>query len=241
MKKSLCTFLLAIAMPLTAETEWEAFKNDTISEMETIPGWCSTEKALLMMDVIKENQCQRCVEVGVFSGKSLFPIAKALQYNGSGIVFGIDAWDPSEAVKGYETSDPNYTWWNQLDFNSLYNQTLKLVQKNHIYKFCNIIKLPAQDAACLFEDETIDFLHLDGNHTAECAIQDLMHYFPKVKDGGYILLNDPNWLCMKCSLVFLLERADTISPFSPAASFMLFRKNNQRMQNASLLLEDERL
>lgn len=238
MKISICIFLLCITTSLFSQDAWMSFKNATVSEMKTVPGWCSTEKALLMMDIIKENKCQCCVEIGVFSGMSLLPMAKALQYNRSGKVFALDAWNPLEAIKGFSSSDPNYLWWSQLDFNYFYKQTLLLIYKNGLNKFCSIIKQPSQDATCLFADETIDFIHLDGNHNEEFSFQDVTNYFPKVKDGGYILLNDPNWLSMRLSLVFLLERADLISPFSSSATYFLFRKSNQRMQNANVLFND---
>lgn len=237
-KKSVSIFLICITTSLFSNDAWVSFKNETIAAMKTISGWCSSEKAFLMMDVIKENKCQNCVEIGVFSGVSLFPIAKALQYNGEGKVFAIDAWDISEATKGFSPSDPNYTWWSQLDFNCFYKQTLTIISKNELNKFCSIIKQPSQSAVHLFSDEMIDFIHLDGNHNEEFAFQDIIEYFPKIKDGGYILLNDPNWFSMKRSLVFLLERADLVSSFSPSATYFLFRKNNQRAQNANILFQN---
>lgn len=239
MKKSMFVFLLCVSIPLLPQNAWLPFKNETVLKMTTIPGWCSVEKALLMMDVIKENECQCCVEIGVFSGMSLFPIAKALQYNGSGQVFAVDAWDPFRATEGLIPSDPNYIWWNTLDLNFFYQQTLSIIKQNELDKYCSVIKKPSQNAAPLFSEETIDFIHFDGNHNEEFAFQDMIDYFPKVKDGGYILLNDPNWLSMKRSLVFLLERADIISPFSPTATYFLFRKNKQRMQDANILFNDQ--
>jgi hypothetical protein len=189
-----------------------------------------------MMDVIHENKCQCCIEIGVFSGMSLFPIAKALKYNKAGNVYGIDAWDPLEAVKGFSASDPNYIWWSTLDLDGFYKNTLKLIKQSKLTKFCFLIKQSSQNAVSLFVDESVDFLHLDGNHNEEYAYQDVIDYFPKVKDGGYILLNDPNWLSMMRSLVFLLERADSVSPYTSSATYLLFRKNKERMQNAELLL-----
>ena len=234
----ICVFLFYVTVSLCAQDTWVSFKNETVLEMNTMPGWCSSEKALLMMDIVKENKCQYCIEVGVFSGMSLLPIAKALQYNGSGTVFAIDAWDPFEAINGFSSSDPNYIWWSQLDFNYFYEHTKDLVSKNKLNNFCNIIKQPSHNAAGLFIDETIDFIHLDGNHNEECAFQDVIDYFPKVKNGGYILLNDPNWLSMKRSLVFLLERAELVSLFSPSATYFLFRKNNQREKSANILFKN---
>jgi len=236
-KKTL-VFLICMTTSLFSDESWEPFKKETIAMTHDVTGWCLSEKALLMMDVIRENKCRHCVEIGVFSGKSLIPIAMALQYNGEGKVFAIDAWDPSEAVKGFDSSDPNYVWWNQLDYNYFYRQTLTLIRRNKLNKFCDVIKQTSRNALRLFADETIDFLHLDGNHNEEFAFQDVIDYFPKVKDGGFILLNDPNWSSMKRSLVFLLERTDLISPFLPSVTYVLFRKNNQRVQNANVLFQN---
>lgn len=237
-KKSVSIFLICITTPLFSNDAWVSLKNETIATMNTVSGWCSSEKALLIMDVIKENKCQYCVEIGVFSGKSLLPIAKALQYNGEGKVFAIDAWDASEATKGFNAADPNYTWWSQLNFDYFYKKTLTLINKNKLNKFCNVIRHSSQIAVHLFSNEVIDFIHWDGNHNEEFAFQDIIDYFPKIKDGGYILLNDPNWFSMKHSLVFLLERADLVSSFSPSATYFLFRKNNQRAQNANSLFQN---
>lgn len=234
-KKSISIFLVYSAVSLFAQDSWVSFKNETIATMNTVPGWCSTEKAFLIMDVIKKNKCSCCVEIGVFSGRSLLPIAKALQHNGNGKVFAIDAWDVSEAIKGFNDSDPNCIWWSQLNFNHFYEETVHLVKKNKLNEFCVIIKQSSQNAVYLFAHETIDFIHLDGNHNEDVALQDITNYFEKVKNGGYILLNDPNWFSMKSSLVFLLERADLVSSFSPSATYFLFRKNNQRWQNANVL------
>lgn len=236
--KLISILLICAATSLFSSETWISFKKKTIEKMNKVPGWCSSEKAHLMMDVIKKNKCQNCIEIGVFAGKSLFPIAKALQYNGEGKVFAIDAWDSSEAIKGFIASDPNYMWCSQQNFNFFYKKTLHLINESNLSKFCDIIKRSSQNAAYLFMNETIDFIHLDGNHNEEFVFQDIINYFPKVKDGGFILLNDPNWLSMKSSLVFLLERADIISSFSSSATYFLFRKNNQREQNANALFKN---
>lgn len=223
---------------LHAKVSWEAFKSKVLLEKSHLSGWCSNEKAEVMMDLVKKNGCQCCVEIGVFSGASLFPIVKALQYNGSGIAYAIDAWDPVEATKGFLPSDPNYIWWNQINFEDLYNQVLKLIKKNNLSRHCKIIKKNSQAALSFFADGTIDFLHLDGNHNEKFAFEDVISYFPKVKEGGYIVLNDPNWMSMMQSLVFLLERSEIVSPFSSSMHYLVLRKNGQYIDNAKILLRN---
>jgi predicted O-methyltransferase YrrM len=218
---------------------WEYFKQETALEASRTSGWCPQEKACLIMDCIKNNQCQQCIEIGVFSGASLLPIAKTLQHNGTGIVYAIDPWDALESTKGFKkTSHPSYVWWNELDYNNLYNQTLHLIRQHQLQNYCKIIRKPSQEVADLFGDATIDFIHIDGNHNEEFVSRDVMDYFSKVKDGGYILLNDANWYSMRQALIFLLERCDAITPFEASASYLLFRKSAKRIKQANRLLEN---
>ncbi len=41
-----------------------------------------------------------------------------------------------------------------------------------------------------FEDESLDFVHIDGDHAFDMVMQDLIFYVPKVRQGGMILVHD---------------------------------------------------
>lgn len=109
MKYFLSSFLL-LGVNLSSSDSWTSFKEETILIMNEIPGWCSKEKAFLIMDLLKETQCQNCIEIGVFAGSSLLPIAKTLKHNGTGKLYAIDAWDSIEAVEGFDISGSDYKW-----------------------------------------------------------------------------------------------------------------------------------
>ena len=49
-----------------------------------------------------------------------------------------------------------------------------------------------EDALSKFEDQSIDFLHLDGMHEPESLERDYHDWLPKVRGGGLILLNGIN-------------------------------------------------
>jgi predicted O-methyltransferase YrrM len=53
----------------------------------------------------------------------------------------------------------------------------------------HFIRKFSSDAAQDIEEE-IDFLYIDGNHQYNYVIQDLQHFFPKVKAGGIIIGDD---------------------------------------------------
>jgi predicted O-methyltransferase YrrM len=236
MKKTLLIFCFLPCL-LFAKDSWKTYKEKTIQQMSEIPGWCTEEKALFMMDFIKKNRCKYCVEIGVFSGKSLFPIAKTLAYKKSGVVVGIDAWNSSVAVHGFDPLSLDYQWWNQVDYSHFNDFTLKLIAENSLSKYCKIVKNNSLVAVSTFKDNTIDFLHIDGSHAENPLYDDAVLFLPKVKNGGYILLNNATWRTSKQALVYLLERTELISTFEPTANYYVFKKNQQYGISANALLK----
>jgi len=235
-KPTLLIFIFCIFYgSLYSKEAWDSFKNETISKMSNIEGWCGEDKARQMMDIIQRYKCKNCVEIGVFSGKSLFPIARALQFNGNGVVFAIDAWNVTEATKGFNKKNPNYVWWNQINYKKTHQDTIRLIIDNGLDNQCHILKQSSQQALNSFSDKSIDFIHFDGNHNEDIYFEDVSNYFSKVKNNGFIVLNDPNWVTSKLALVFLLERTELISTFSPSATYFVFRKNKIRLEAANEL------
>lgn len=231
-------FLTTGLNPLLAN-DWTIFCEQTLSYLPTIEGHCSKEKALLMMNLIRKEKLKKCVEIGVFAGSSVYPITRALQFNQTGVVFAIDAWDANQATLEIKETKPEYKVLKELDWNKIYNDFHSLLARNGLTKYCKIIRQPSEMATSVFEDKTIDFIHFDGNHGVNSSYQDVIRYFPKVKNGGYILLNDANWISLRRPLVFLLERCDLISEFSASSSYILFRKNEAREKKAEALLIKE--
>lgn len=53
-------------------------------------------------------------------------------------------------------------------------------------------RITSDDAAELFEDESLDFVFIDGLHTFEQVTKDMKNYYPKVKKGGLFCGHDFN-------------------------------------------------
>lgn len=47
-------------------------------------------------------------------------------------------------------------------------------------------RVPSAEAACIFDDESFDWVYIDGNHLYEFVMRDLMSYLPKVKRRGLL-------------------------------------------------------
>lgn len=52
------------------------------------------------------------------------------------------------------------------------------------------IKAKAAEIAVIFDDGSLDFVYVDGNHTYQAVLEDIALYYPKVKKGGLICGHD---------------------------------------------------
>jgi predicted O-methyltransferase YrrM len=55
------------------------------------------------------------------------------------------------------------------------------------------IRKESIEASKDFEDESCDVIFIDMDHSYEGVKQDLIHWFPKLKKGGYIAGHDRDW------------------------------------------------
>jgi hypothetical protein len=58
------------------------------------------------------------------------------------------------------------------------------------YPDINIIQEKTSEAVSGFTEESIDFLHIDADHSYLGVISDLDNYLPKVRPGGFITCHD---------------------------------------------------
>lgn len=224
MKKICLLFLLALVTTLHSnDRHWENFKKKALPELSQIDGWCSKEKARSMMDLIHQTHPQVCVEIGVFGGSSIYPTAKALSYRQSGVVYAIDPWSNEECTQGYELGDPNYEWWSKVDLEKIYSRFLAMLTKYNLNNYCTVMRMTSIDACHHFLDDSIDILHIDGNHSEDSALQDAQLFLPKVKRGGFIWFDDANWTSTTKAIEFLNESCDMI-PEQFVNHCVLFKK-----------------
>ncbi|GAG94109.1 unnamed protein product [marine sediment metagenome] len=52
------------------------------------------------------------------------------------------------------------------------------------------IKVRSADVANKFNDGSLDFVYIDGNHQYEFVLKDIILYYPKVKEGGLLSGHD---------------------------------------------------
>lgn len=156
-------------------------------------GWCSLDKAGSFIDYI-DDICNRvenpvCVEVGVFGGKSVLPVALELKRHNKGKLYAIDPWTNLEASKGYEDLGQEYNYWANVNLQYMYEFFINLMKEHDVEKFVEVIKTTSDDAPVI---EDIDFLYIDGQHTDQ-AHRDVLKFATRVKLGGYCVADDVAW------------------------------------------------
>ena len=113
------------------------------------------------------------VEVGVCEG--IF--SEFILQNWPGELYLVDPW---KALPDYH--DAPY------DHEANYEKTLGRMQsfptRHHICRTTSVV------ASRQFNDESLDFVYLDGNHSYEAVRQDLRAWYPKVRKGGMLAGDD---------------------------------------------------
>ena len=77
-------------------------------------------------------------------------------------------------------------WYWKLRGESRYRSTLKKMAPYNM----TIIRKTSREAADDIEDGSLDYLHIDGDHTFDFVMTDLILFVPKVKEGGVISGHD---------------------------------------------------
>lgn len=163
-----------------------------------IVGRIEDTKAYFILDLITTNNLKKCIEIGVWKGSSLFTIADAVRKI-DGHVTGIDPWTmtdlPNEIPHNPGLS--NHIMENiiceQKTLDHVYNQLISIINNYSLQDYISVIRNRSDQVHNNFANESIDFIHIDGNHDEVNVSKDIINYLPKIKTNGYFLLDDIEW------------------------------------------------
>jgi len=144
-----------------------------------IPGWFSYE--YVYKDIVEQAEDGSLfVEIGSYKGMSTAFMAVEIINSGKDIKF--ECIDPMElGIGSWSCNEDEQQGYSEKDF----HQRLESV-KDH-YK---LHKMTSNEAAELYDDGSIDFLMIDGDHGYEAVFQDITNYLPKMRSGGLIVGDD---------------------------------------------------
>ena len=152
-------------------------------------GWATVEVAHTLAAIALAIRPNVCIEIGVFGGRSLIPVAMALKQNGSGVIHGIDPWSAGESVKGQSGKDKEW-WSSQKMHQDVYERFIANVHKLGVHNHVEIHRVTSDEYPA--DRGSIDLLTIDGNHGPQ-ALVDIKRFTPHVSVGGFVYLDDLHW------------------------------------------------
>jgi hypothetical protein len=125
-------------------------------------------------EIIKGIENPVGVEVGVAEGTTTEYLLQTLP---TLRMFGVDSY-------------PVYIDWNDTQPDGDANKAEMLRKVDPYMERYNHIYEDSDDAVKMFDDESLDFVFIDGLHTYEQVLKDCKNYYPKIKNGGFIIGHD---------------------------------------------------
>ncbi len=146
---------------------------------------------VLLAHLVGRRKNLLVVEIGVFGGAHLLQLAEHFQFSNLRLV-GIDPWEQIDVFNGTPS--------DQIDDHALVADRRELFRQNRVelerivkecrYDQLTLLQSTSGAAAGLFQPDTIDILHVDGDHSEEGVFADLSLYWPKMAPGGVIVGDD---------------------------------------------------
>jgi len=135
-----------------------------------------------LMRIIEDNNYESFLEVGVWQGDNLIPIAREFP---NLKCYGVDPYSGDsfeDYYKGEIMALVDYDYYDDLFH--------KILQKTSQLKNVEIIKASSEHAANNFEDERLDLVFIDARHDYQACKNDILKWLPKVRRGGVLSGHD---------------------------------------------------
>ncbi|KKM91609.1 hypothetical protein LCGC14_1226810 [marine sediment metagenome] len=173
-----------------------------ILELTDIPGWMSDQEIeWLYKTAGKFDKNAIIIELGCWLGKSTVALCAGAKTRN---IFVVDIWCGCE--EGF--TDKNY-----IGANGMWQFITNMKEKVNFVPF--IIFDNSWDSVNRFKDNSIDFIFIDADHSAESVTKDIKAWYKKIKKGGIMsghdFFHDAIGVSVLTNLLFKkIEIVDTI-------------------------------
>mgnify|MGYP001387298191 FL=1 len=159
-----------------------------------VPGWINDAEKVYPEMVSKAQDGDHFVEIGTLLGQSTSYMGQLIKDSGKDIKFdSIDLFWPIEhVIRNYKSSG------HPKEFNQYLSDLLKEYDLrapdiiNHplrilgVQEYVNLITCDEKYAHRLYDDNSLKFVWIDGDHGKDIVYNDLVNFWPKMKSGGTI-------------------------------------------------------
>jgi predicted O-methyltransferase YrrM len=159
-----------------------------------VPGWVNDAEFIYEEMVNQAEDGDHFVEIGVLLGQSTARMGELIRDSKKKIRFdAIDIfWIIEHTIRNYKLSghpkeffhyiDKLKTEWD-LDIMNMIGHPLRALG---VVDYVNFITCEEQYAHSIYKDNSLKFVWIDGDHGADVVYNDLVNFWPKLKNGGTI-------------------------------------------------------
>jgi predicted O-methyltransferase YrrM len=198
---------------LAGHAERAALDARIMAALPAIEGWCTEGKAVWLAGLIAGNRCSQVLEIGIYGGRSLIPMALAVQEHApEGKVYGVEAWSSDVAAETI-TDAGNDAWWRNVELAAVKTQFLRNLLDNELAGMVNVLEMSSDEAfKCLtaigpFE---FDLIHVDGSHAEAQALRDVRSWSGLLRPGGILVLDGIAWPSMQEAREYLRRNLSVV-------------------------------
>lgn len=139
----------------------------------------SNDRIDFCINLINESNISTVAEIGVYRGE-----------------FARKILEKCQCIEKYTMIDPwkHLTQWNKpfntdnATFDKFYQETLQ--KTNFVKEKRIVLRGKTTEVINQIQDNTFDFVYIDGDHTLKGISIDLINLWPKVKENGFIMGDD---------------------------------------------------
>lgn len=150
--------------------------------------WCLPDKAGTLAALVIALRPALTIELGVWQGASLIPMALAHRAIGHGRIVAVDPWDAKASIEG-QINPEDVKWWGQVDHEKAYQRFLAVLSEEGLSQYVEVVRMRSDE---YMPPDNIGLWHADGNHSDQ-AVRDVQRFIPKMASGGIAVLDDYGW------------------------------------------------
>lgn len=214
------------ALPLLGEGLDPELRQDLATVTESVPldlgGGSTTLKVFLLAELIIARGLDRIVEIGVYRGRLMLPLARLMSRLGRGEMIGIDPYSAVEAVQRDAELDgiDLVSWPQTVDWDRLHDEVLAGIEHWGVGDRAKLIRARSEDVAHDLADAQIDLLHVDGNHDRDAVRRDLEQYLPLMRNRGILVMDDVGWPSVRDTFEALAEQHRALFRLTESGIFL---------------------
>ena len=166
----------------------------TMNSFKDVPGWINDAEFIYPQMVEQAQDGDHFVEIGTFLGQSTTYMAELIKKSKKKISFDtIDLyWLIPHTLKNYKDGGHPKSFYNyytgimeewDMHIVNVVKHPMRIIG---VDEYVNFITCDEKYAHRLYDDNSLKFVWIDGDHTQNVVYNHLVNFWPKLKSGGVI-------------------------------------------------------